>query len=141
MAELLVRVTDKVNPDDFYLNTKCTKRGDVIVVQPDGWAWGAMELSAPFWRIIKHSDLTVTEARALLAPELDTDPQHPSRTLQRRKFWLNLFKDAFPVALKNWLADDTRAVPMLDLTPVFSLTNFRGLKEEKPPIDDPNVIG
>lgn len=34
MAEFLLRVVDKINPDP-YLNTKCRKRGDVVAVCPD----------------------------------------------------------------------------------------------------------
>lgn len=130
MAELLVRVVDKVNVDDFYLNTKCTKRGDVIVVCPDGWLWGSQELANPEWRIVQVPDLMLEEAEALLAPERDVDPRHPSRTLQRRAFALNL--------------DLPICAPMLTTVagPVeIAASVIRAAKHARPAIEDPAVIG
>ncbi len=140
MAQLLIRVVNKVNAD-FYLNTKCTKRGDVIVVQSDAWQWGSSELSNPDWRIIKHTELTVSEANAFLAAEVDTDPGSPSKTLQRRAFKLDVDAAVIPQTIKDWLADSTRAVPILDLTPLITLNGVRALKTAKAAIVDPNVIG
>lgn len=140
MAELLIRVTDKVNPE-FYKNTKCTKRGDVIVVHENGWPWGRDELTAPFWRIVKHDELSVSEASAFLAPQFDTDPQHPSRTLLRRAFKLNLDAAGLPAAVRTFLADNERAVPILDITPFVTIDQIRALKIMKSPVEDPNVIG
>lgn len=140
MASLLLRVHDKVN-EDFYLNTQCTKRGDVIVVQADDWAWGREELTAPFWRILIHRRFPVPEAEALLAAELDIDPTHPSRTLQARWFKLDLDRAALPPRLDAYLADDTRTVPALDITRLLALARMRAWKVQKPPIDDPAVIG
>lgn len=53
MAELLVRVVDKVHPTDPDKNLQCTKKGDVIWICPDGWNWGREELANPEWRIMK----------------------------------------------------------------------------------------
>lgn len=140
MAQLLIRVVDKVHPD-FYENTKNTKRGDVVMACPDDWVWGSEAMTAPYWRIIKHTQLPLSEAQALMTPELDVDPQNPSRTLQKRAFKLNIDAAALPQAIKTWLADDSRATPVLDVTPLVNLTNFRALKVTKPPIQDPNIIG
>lgn len=89
MAELLVRVVDKTN-DDPYLDVRCTKRGDVIVVKPDGWAWGKQELANPDWRIVKI-DASIEECLQLLAPEL---PQSvtPDRMTRKRAFKIDLDK-------------------------------------------------
>lgn len=113
MAELLVRVVDKVN-EDFYLNCQCTKRGDVIVVQPDGWGWGLEELKNPDWRIIVMPELSLAEAEAMLAPELPVDPLNPSKTLQRRafKFDLSTLEKSSNEA-KDYLLDATRAAPAI----------------------------
>lgn len=144
MAELLIRVTDKINPD-FYLNCQCTKRGDVIDVRPDGWPWGTLDQTQPFWRILKVPALSVSEAAALLAPELDTDPLHPSRTLQRRAFKWDFDAAAalgvvLPPSLVAYLADDTRAQPSFTITnQMVSLANVRKLKVQKAAIVDPVV--
>lgn len=89
MAELLVRVVDKTNPDPL-LDCKLTKRGMVIAVQPDGWQWGFEELANPDWRIIRVPGVDPSQFGGLLAPEPEIDPQNPSRVLQRRAFRLNL---------------------------------------------------
>jgi hypothetical protein len=138
MAELLVRIADKVN-SDFYMNTKCTKRGDVIVASPDGWPWGKEELSLPFYRIFKIPALPLAEAQALCAPELDTDPAHPSRTLQRRAFRLDIDNVIIPAALKAFLLDNTRANPTFTVN--LTLAQIRSLKIVKPVIADPAIIG
>ena len=52
MAEMLVRVVDKIGAD-VYKNAQCTKRGDVIVAQADGWGWGTQEQVNPHYRIVK----------------------------------------------------------------------------------------
>lgn len=113
MAELLIRVVDKVN-EDFYLNCQCTKRGDVVVAQPDGWAWGLEELKNPDWRIVVMPELSLGDAQAMLAPELDKDPKSPSKTLQRRafKFDLDALATSSPDA-KAFLADGKRSSPII----------------------------
>lgn len=90
MAELLVRVVDKRNLNDPYKDAQLTKRGDVIVVCPDGWAWSVKEQTNPEWRIVKLPQMTVSEASVYLAPEMNTDPHNPSRVLQARAFSLDV---------------------------------------------------
>jgi recombinational DNA repair protein (RecF pathway) len=53
MAELLIRVVDKVHPTDPAKDQLCFKAGDVIHVAADGWPWGSEELTNPEWRILK----------------------------------------------------------------------------------------
>jgi hypothetical protein len=138
MCEVLVRVRDKVN-EDFYRDTKCTKRGDVIVVAPDGWPWGNDELTLPFWRIVKLPNISVSEASTLLAPEVDTDPANPSKTLQRRAFKLDLSNVNLPQAVIDFLKDGTRSSPSITLN--VGVAGFRALKVQKQPVADPAVIG
>jgi len=138
MAEICVRVHDKVN-DDFYLNTRCTKRFDVIEVLPDGSNWGNDPLSLPFYRIVKLPNISVVEASALLAAEVDIDPLSPSRTLQRRAFRLDLANITIPQAVRNFVADDSRAQPTITFN--IGVTAFRALKVSKASIADPAVIG
>ena len=136
MAELLVRVVDKVN-DDPYLDCHCTKRGDVIVIAPDGWSWGREELTNPHWRIVKAPNISVDDASAFLGPELETNPQNPSRVRQKRGFKLGL--ERLPPNWALWLADDTRAQP----TKTFNGAGaaLLAMKARKPALADPNVMG
>lgn len=134
MAELLIRVKDKVGATAL-LDSKCTKRGDVIVVQEDGWPWGKDERELPFYRILQLPNITVNQASTMLAHELDTDPQHPSRTLQRRMFKLDLSNVTIPAALKNYVQDDTRASPAFSSN--VGVAFFQGLIVRKTPIADP----
>jgi len=150
MAEFLLRVTDKIN-SDLYLNTKCTKRGDVIVVCPDGWNWSVAELTAPYWRIIKWVTLPLADAETMLAEEKDINPLQPSRTLQRRWFKLDLSNAAIPDPLAAYIADDTRVKPFfriaqggqrdLTLNATQSQTLWAAIKQQKAPIVDPAIIG
>lgn len=139
MAELLIRVADKINTDDFYRNCQCTKRGDVIVASPDGWPWGKDELVLTFYRILKIPVLPLAEAQAFCAPEVDVDPLHPSRTLQKRMFRLDIDNAIIPAALKAYLQDDSRTSPSFTVN--LTLTQIRSLKLVRPPITDPAVFG
>lgn len=135
MAELLVRVRDKTSPD-IYKDVRLTKRGDVIVVMPDGWTWGSGELTNPDWRILKLPNVSVEEASAMLGGELPIDPQAPSRTLQRRAFSFDL--DNLPQSVAGFIADDTRKTPALTVN--LTLAQFRGLKKRKEAKQDPAIL-
>lgn len=139
MCELLVRVIDKTNPVDVYKDVKLTKRGDVVVVMPDGWGWSSEEKTNPDWRIFKWPSETMTNASALLTPELPTvqttieDPM-----LQRRGFNLNVDYAGLPQALKNYLADDSRTQPFFNVPAQITIAS---IKRQKARRVDPNVIG
>lgn len=168
MAELLIRVIDKVNPD-FYKNCQCTKRGDVIAVCPDGNRWGDRELNAPHYRIIKMPKMTVEEGSILLAPEPEKDPSNPSRTLQRRAFKIDLDSKDIPADITAYIDDPSlsKAIMIVEDTEdevnakvVTEVKKYADLKESveiasavftknelmalvvvRPPIEDPSVIG
>ena len=141
MAELLVRVVDKVNPD-FYMDCQCTKRGDVIVVQEDGWKWGREEKSLPFYRIIRIPGMSVSEASQFLAPELPIDPLNPSKTLKRRAFKFDLDAPTLPKGFGDFIADEKRDVAVLDAASVgLAKADILSIKTEKDITADPAVIG
>lgn len=137
MCEILVRVIDKTNPGDPYLDAKCTKRGDVISVQRDGWPWGVQEQLNPDWRIVKIPGVSVDDVASLLAPEPETDPQNPSRMLQSRLFRLDL--DGHSEQLDAWLANTKRTRKR-----VFRLDIDRDalleMRVRKPALPDPNIL-
>ena len=137
MAEIIVRVINKVNKD-FYLNCKCTKRGDVISVCPDGWSWGSAELTSPEYRILVFPNLTVDDVSPLTVPEKDIDPKNPSKTLQKRAFKLDLDSPLIPKEMVNALNDNTRKNPLIKLSVPF---NVLLIKVAKPSIQDIAVFG
>lgn len=137
MAELLIRVIDKIGADP-YQDAQLTKRGDVIVVCPDGWPWSEEERTNPMWRILAVPDLSISEASILLAPERDTDPRHPSRVLQRRAFHLDLDGPTF-LPLQKDLQDATRAQGLISIA--VPLTAWRTAVLAKPALSDPAVLG
>lgn len=134
MCEMLVRVVDKTNSDPL-LDAKCTKRGDVIVIQPDGWVWGSAELTNPHWRIVKIPGLTVSSCLGFLGPELNTDPNNPNYRLRKRLFKLNL--EALPDPGRQ-MQDVRRQNPIHKV--VMSLADVLLLKIEKPPADNTDVF-
>lgn len=103
MAELLIRVVDKVGTDVFK-DAALTKRGDVIVVRPDGWNWGIQELANPEWRIVSIPDMPMVEAEAMLAME-PGDRSVPN-VLQARMFKFDL--DALPGVHGNKMKGDRK---------------------------------
>jgi hypothetical protein len=46
MAEVLIKAVDAAHADPVK-DARCYKRGDPVVVQPDGFAWGRLELLPP----------------------------------------------------------------------------------------------
>lgn len=147
MAEIIVRVKDKINKD-FYLNCQCTKRGDVIEVQEDGWPWGTQDLANPDWRLIKLPQYSVADLQGFLAPELPTDIKNPSKTLQRRAFKFDIDHIDLPQEFKDIVADDSREVEQTinaDTSsktivdgdaPIFDIFAFKVQKEK---IEDPTA--
>ena len=121
MAELLVRNVDKVNPNDFELNTQCLKRGDVVVVQEDGWDWSPKELAGDPWTVMKFPGGTVSAANSYLAPVYAEGPDDP-RIILPRAFYFDL-DAAMPQTM--FLGGDTRML---------------SYQVEKPIMNNPNVF-
>ena len=142
MCELLVRVRSKVNPTDPYLDVQLTKRGDVIVVAPDGHAWGRMELTLPEYRIFRWPSLSESAASVFVSPEISTSPQLlpgvSDPMLQRRGFSLDVDLPSLPAALRKFLADDSRAQPYFNVPDSIKVST---LKKQKKARSDPATFG
>lgn len=159
MAELLVRVVDKVNTDDFYLNIQCFKAGMVIAVQPDGWLWGKEEVANPAWRIFKVPSVDPSQFSNLLSPEPSTDPGTDAKTLQPRGFKLSLVLLGGALG-PTFIIDNTQVAPNA-VNPIPALPNvtkvgpvirkqcaaavpqatLRAATVAVTPVSDPNAIG
>ena len=138
MCELLIRVIDKINTKDPYLDARCTKRGDVICVQENGWNWGTEELINTDWRIVKIPSVSVDQASVFLSPEIEVDIHNPSKVLQPRGFKFDLSSATIPKAAKTFLADDSRKTPAHTLD--ISLIQLMLLKLTKPKLIDINIM-
>lgn len=136
MCEVLIRVRDKVN-DDPYKDCRLLKRGDIVVIVPDSWAWSPEELRNPDWRILKLPNVALLAAQTFVAEEIDKSPV-PRKLLRRRAYALNIESITLP-ALRAWIADDTRATP----TWTINLTGAQllALRITRPPLQDPSVVG
>jgi hypothetical protein len=132
MAEMLIWMQDRVGAD-IYHTTKLAQRGDVIVVQPDGWGWTLAEQTDPF-TVVVVPDAAVTDLESFLSPEMpqpgneDALWWETTNTLQFRGFKVDV--DAY-VPPGGVLRSGT-SVPLDDVM---------ALKVQKPPVDDPAVIG
>jgi hypothetical protein len=73
MAEILLRVVDRVNTESAVKDRQCTKAGDVIVIKPDGWPWGTKELINPDWRIVKLVGVDPKSIEDFLAEDRNGD--------------------------------------------------------------------
>jgi len=56
MAELLIKSSDTTNPDPVKDLRGCYKKGDVVVIKPDGWKWGKEELKKEKFYILRIPD-------------------------------------------------------------------------------------
>lgn len=84
--EALVRIVDR-SADEAD-----SKRGDVIVVQPDGWAWSQEERTNPDWLIIKVASFLGTDRDTALA----TGRNFPQGRFRRREWMLDLDNAPIP---------------------------------------------
>jgi hypothetical protein len=137
MAELLIRVVDKINSDPLK-DCKLLKRGDVVAWKPDFSTWASQEVANPDWRIIRVNNLTVAECDNYLAPEPAVDPLHPSRMLRKR----GVFLDLSLLTAGEIAAIASRSATMQNpIDAQVSLARVRALVTVKTPLQDPGVIG
>jgi hypothetical protein len=130
MLETLLRVKDKLddNPTKALEVTRM-HRGDTVVWMPEGHTWSDEEKTNPAWRIVRLN-ITVSEAEALVSPELDPTGLKANCWKRVRKFDLELIG---PGAFRTFLEDDTRAEPIFEFTE--SITLIDAITVTKPNAD------
>lgn len=96
MAEFLIKVSDNMHNDPVKSLRGCYKRGDIVVVMPDGHAWGKEE-GLPLFYIVKVPGLSVALVRNLLAGEPDFLDPTGKGIIKRRAWTLNLSLVPAPV--------------------------------------------
>jgi hypothetical protein len=109
MAQLLIFARDKVC-GDYHLDAQNHKRGDVLLVYPDGQQHSQEVLTHPMFRIIEVPSLSINEAKTLLAPQVlgPNDTFVSEKTRQFRGFKLDLDDPLIPADLRAYVDDDTR---------------------------------
>jgi hypothetical protein len=102
MAELLVRATNTELSDTAKASRRAFRRGDVVLVMPDGHAWAANELNNPdngrALCVLKIPGVTVAQVQKYLAEWWDESGQQA-----RRRYRLVI--DELPNALRNQIRD------------------------------------
>jgi len=69
MAELLIKASDTTNPNPVKDLRGCYKKGDVVVVKPDGWKWGKEELKKEKFYILRVPNKAIEETQYLTQPD------------------------------------------------------------------------
>ena len=121
MAELLVRVVDKTNPNDPVVDAHLLKRGDVVAVCPDGHPWSERERSAEYWQIVRVAGVSVATLLHLVAEDVSRDPGRSRRRV------VSLDLDRVRSEKRLALASGLNA-PHLDM----SLSEVRAIETERP---------
>lgn len=107
MAEFLVVAQSATHADPDKDERGSYKRGDVVVVQPDGHQWGRLE-TAPKFVVVKVPDVTVEQARRFIeaegATEVDPFTGTSRFVVSRRRRW-RVRVDDVPLAIRNVLRD------------------------------------
>lgn len=103
MAELLIKLSSHVHPDAKVDASGAYKRGDLVVVQEDGHAWGKKE-GPPRFVILKIPGVSAARVRAYCAEHRELDPFTGREAVTRRRRW-RLRVDDVPLAVRNALRD------------------------------------
>lgn len=120
MAEILLRVVDKINPAGGALDRMCMKAGDVVHLAPDGWTWGTAELVNPEWRIVKIPGADP----ATLVDMLATDNDAQGNVLRKRRRCFDLGP--------AWVAAALAAGQTIVLDTPTKRADFLALRKNKP---------
>jgi len=98
MAEFLVMAKSNTHSDPNKDQTGCYKRGDIVVVKPDGHEWGKLE-GLPNFVVIKVPGLNHEVATKYLDPEID--PLDNFKRTSRRKYRIRV--DDIPFNIRKQL--------------------------------------
>jgi hypothetical protein len=105
MAEILVKAVDAIHPDPVKDLRGCYKRGDVIGVAPNGWAWGALEQLAPVnggqFVIVKITDVTRTQVLNWVRNNWQCEIDGVDSNVRRRR--VRIDTQLLPASVRNAL--------------------------------------
>lgn len=101
MAEFLVKARDAVHSDSTKDVRGSYKRGDIVVVMPDGHRWGVLE-GLPNFVVVKIVGLDHERAQQFIESESELDSGRQVTTRRRR--W-NIRWNDLPLGVRNSLRD------------------------------------
>lgn len=96
MAELLIKAkepwnndidTPKMTKDELVAFNARSRKGDIIVVRPDGWKWGSEECP-PRFVVVKLKGVAVEDVKHYEQPLMDNS--NPPVMLKRRKYAIDV---------------------------------------------------
>jgi len=100
MAEFLVKLNDNTHVNPTKDQSGCYKRGDVVVVMPNGHEWGKEE-GYPKFVVVKIPGMTVAAGQKYIEPQIQGDlvgeMRDPTIITRRRKY--NVLLDTAPQAM------------------------------------------
>lgn len=107
MAEFLIKARDPIDlPKDEEKRNRCYRRGDIVVVMPDGHEWGKEE-RLPKFVVVKVAGMSVETAQKYIEPRavdsglVDVRGRAILRTTARRRW--KILVDTVPTAVKTAL--------------------------------------
>lgn len=103
MAEILIKAVDAAHSGSEKDKRGCYKRGDPVVVMPDGHEWGKEE-RLPKFVVVKIPGLPVATAKKYIQPFLGLPDGKGSRLIVRRRLFRFQLDDV-PNSIKQELED------------------------------------
>ena len=104
MAEFLIKARSAVHVDPDKDARGSYKRGDIVVVMPDGHMWGTSE-TLPDFVVVKVPGVDHERAQQLIESEVEIDPETGERIPVRRRRW-NIKVDDVPLAVRKALRNN-----------------------------------
>jgi hypothetical protein len=114
MAEFLIKAVNATHADPLKDQRGCYKRGDIVMVQENGFEWGSLEALPPAqggkFVVVRISDVTVEQVKTFVQNKLAGVPNADismseldveARPTRRRRFHLTV--DSLPVGVRNTL--------------------------------------
>jgi hypothetical protein len=105
MCEALVMAVNKTHPDTDKDRRGCYKRGMVVVVMPDGHAWGKEESPSTanprVFAVLKFPGVSVARVQKYIIPQFENGVLDPP---YRRRLWQVQWAE-LPQAARNKLAN------------------------------------
>lgn len=140
MAELLVRTVDKVNPKDPEKDAQCLKRGEVVVIMPDGHPWSQRERNNPDWQLVQIPGMSVEDANIKFTQPPFVDPkiagEEAMRNRKRRAIKIDLDALVAHAEFDKYRSDPEASTKVLALS-AETMDSVSVLKEGVPEAQRP----
>lgn len=113
MCELLVKAVDASHADPL-IDRHCYKRGDVVVVMPDGHEWGAGELDESVFTVVVMPGVPVDAMSYLIGSQIE--PLRQTAALKIPVLRSHLQRQPRPDALRRRYKIDFQSPEPIDKT-------------------------